>query len=132
MPWDASPGAGFTTGSPWLPLSADHTRVNVAALEQDPRSILHLYRRLIALRAELPFLVSGKIEDLAAENDFLRYRRTDVGERVEVLLNLSHQPATVSVEAGTILLSTYLDKQGELVGGALHLRPAEGVILRLH
>jgi len=131
MPWHSSPNAGFTTGSPWLPLSADHTRVNVAALEQDPQSILHLYRRLIALRAELPLLIGGRIEDLAAENDVLRYRRTDAGERLEVLLNLSHDPATVSVEAGTILLSTYLDNEGESVGGALHLRPAEAVILRL-
>ena len=130
MPWDASPNAGFSSGRPWLPLG-DHARVNVATLEQNSGSILHLYRRLIALRAELPVLVLGKIEDLAAENNVLRYCRIHADERLQVLLNLSHEPATVSVQDGTILLSTFLDREGREAPGTIHLRPAEGVILHL-
>src|SRR6185503_17285360 len=50
MQWDASPNAGFTSGTPWLPLAANYRTANVAAEHDDPASMLTLYRRLIALR----------------------------------------------------------------------------------
>ena len=34
--WDSSPGAGFTTGTPWLAINPDHTEVNAAAQVGDP------------------------------------------------------------------------------------------------
>ncbi len=43
MQWDASHNAGFTTGTPWLPVVKDYARCNVAAERAAPRSILHLY-----------------------------------------------------------------------------------------
>jgi len=130
MLWDGSPNAGFTTGRPWLPLG-DYTHNNVATLEGNATSILHLYRRLIALRDDLPVLIGGEIEDIAAQGNILRYRRTDSGQRLQVLLNLGHEPARVAIEDGTILLSTFLDREGVEVRGAIDLRPAEAVILRL-
>jgi alpha-glucosidase len=77
-------------------------------------------------------LIDGKIEDLAAEGNVLRFRRTGASQRLEVLLNLNHEPAAAAVQQGTIVLSTCLDKEGEPVGGTIHLRPAEAVVLRLH
>src|SRR5262249_22350102 len=59
MPWEPGPGAGFTTGHPWLPLGADADAKNVACLREDPGSILFLYRRLLALRRTTPALVEG-------------------------------------------------------------------------
>lgn len=50
MQWDAGPGAGFTAGTPWLRLNPNYKEINVAAQEKDPSSVLHYYRRLIALR----------------------------------------------------------------------------------
>lgn len=47
MQWDGAAQAGFTTGTPWLPV--DH-RTSVAAQERDPASLLNWYRSLIALR----------------------------------------------------------------------------------
>ena len=32
MPWDTTPNAGFTTGTPWLPLGSDWSERNVAWL----------------------------------------------------------------------------------------------------
>jgi len=58
MPWDNSPNAGFTTGSPWLPMSPDQAH-SVEALVADKRSILNLYRRLIGLRREHAALSVG-------------------------------------------------------------------------
>jgi glycosidase len=51
MQWDASPGGGFTTGAPWLPM-VDPAERNVARQRDDPDSLLNLYRRLIAARRD--------------------------------------------------------------------------------
>ncbi len=52
MQWSSSDGAGFTAGTPWMPVVKNHTRINVAAQEKDPNSILAWYRMLLALRKE--------------------------------------------------------------------------------
>jgi glycosidase len=80
MQWDASPGAGFTTGTPWLPL-VDPAERSVAAQRDDPGSLLSLYRELISLRRSLPagFESNGDVPGVVS------YRR---GDRL-VAVNLS-------------------------------------------
>src|SRR3954463_5469433 len=75
MPWEPGPGAGFTTGTPWLPLPPDAERVNAAAQAKDPRSTLSLYRALIALRRDSPALVDGRQTMLDAGPGVLAYLR---------------------------------------------------------
>ncbi|KRV49579.1 hypothetical protein AQ490_19855 [Wenjunlia vitaminophila] len=72
VPWTSGPKGGFTTGEPWLPLG-DTTR-NVADQRADPDSVLHLTRRLIALKKTL----AGPYEALPAPPDHWRYRRGEV------------------------------------------------------
>ena len=48
--WDGGPGAGFTTGTPWLPLNPNYTRINLAEQRGRADSVYHFYRALIALR----------------------------------------------------------------------------------
>ena len=59
MQWSDGMAAGFTTGAPWLPIADDFSMNNVAALRDDPRSILTLYQRLIELRRAEPALSVG-------------------------------------------------------------------------
>jgi alpha-glucosidase len=54
MQWSAEPHAGFSTVEPWLPVAADFGTHSVARERDDPRSMLTLYRRLIALRRAAP------------------------------------------------------------------------------
>ena len=42
--WDSSPGAGFTTGTPWLAINPDHVEVNAAAQVGEPGSVYEHYR----------------------------------------------------------------------------------------
>ena len=49
MQWDAGKHAGFSTARPWLPLAKDAVR-ECRILDADAKSILSLYRMLIALR----------------------------------------------------------------------------------
>jgi alpha-glucosidase len=133
MQWNAGPYAGFSTSVPWLPLSDDFIHENVVNLEADSGSILSLYKALIDLRRRLPQLVSGAYVPIAAEGDLLVYRRECGGEFVVVALNLGAKPISFASEAigprGEILLSTFLDRQGEKTYGALNLRGDEGVIV---
>ncbi len=71
MQWDASEGAGFTTGTPWLPFAADFARNNVAALKRGPSSLLCLYRALIELRRHHRALSVGAVRVLAVDNNVL-------------------------------------------------------------
>ncbi|MFN8203196.1 MAG: alpha-amylase family glycosyl hydrolase [Solirubrobacteraceae bacterium] len=50
MVWTPGPGAGFTTGTPWLPVHPDAERLAVSVQAGDPASSLELYRALLALR----------------------------------------------------------------------------------
>src|SRR5882724_856972 len=133
MQWDATPYAGFSTATPWLPLSDDFAQENVINLEADTRSILSLYRALINLRKKLPQLMSGDYVPIAAQGDLLLYRRQREGATVVIALNLGAEPVSIASEAagldGEILLSTFLDRQGEKIQGVLDLRGNEGAII---
>ncbi len=133
MQWDASEHAGFSTARPWLPLAGDFVHENVVNLHADAKSILSLYRALIALRTKLPQLVTGTYEPVAAQGDLLLYRRKSEGRAVTIALNLGAEPVSVtssSIALGSnILLSTFLDRESEPIDGALDLRGNEGVIV---
>jgi len=99
MAWDASPHGGFTTGAPWLRANRSYAEVNAAAAEADPDSVFHHYRRLIALRHELPVVVEGDVELLLPDDEqvFAYLRRLD-DTRLLVVANLSGDPARVDVD----------------------------------
>ena len=59
MQWDASPQAGFTTGTPWIAVNPNHVEINAAAAVADPTSVYHHYRRLITLRHSQPVVLHG-------------------------------------------------------------------------
>ncbi|MBX6340831.1 MAG: alpha-amylase, partial [Thermomicrobiaceae bacterium] len=73
MQWEPGPNAGFTTGEPWLPLADDYQTCNVEVEREDPRSMLSLYRRLIALRRAEPALHVGSYAPVPAEGSVLAY-----------------------------------------------------------
>jgi len=133
MQWDATPYAGFSTSAPWLPLPDDFLQENVTNLDADAQSILSLYRDLIALRKRLPHLMAGDYVPIAAEGDLLLYRRQSEENAVVVALNLGAEPVSIASETigldGEILLSTFLDREGEKIDGTLDLRGNEGVIV---
>jgi alpha-glucosidase len=133
MQWDATDNAGFSTVAPWLPLADDFARENVANLEADAQSILHLYKALIGLRRQMPALQSGDYVPVAADGDLLMYRRWRDGSTATIVLNLGGEPVSLESNAkglaGEILLSTLMDRNGEKITGTLDLRGNEGVII---
>ena len=124
MPWDGSPGGGFTSADvmPWLPM-ADHPVRTVAAQRDDPDSPLGLCRRLLALRrAEIGGGVAA-FENLQALDGQWVYR---VGSLV-VAANFTGHPAPGPAAAGQVLLTTAGTRSADWPGV---LGPWEGVITR--
>ena len=135
MPWDDSTNAGFTTGTPWLPVNPDYQTRNVSVLAAEPRSILSLYRRLIALRREHAALRVGRFMTLSADRDLFAFERSDDSVRLLVLLNFAPEQRQVQLPADAdrarVLLSTCMDRESGSAQAELTLRAAEGVILKL-
>ncbi len=91
MPWDGSPGGGFTTGTPWFPFAPGRDSANVAAENADPGSLLARYRQLIRLRHTSAALAKGDVTILtptAGGGAILAYLRSSGEERVLVATNL--------------------------------------------
>ncbi|MEW6278435.1 MAG: alpha-amylase family glycosyl hydrolase, partial [Candidatus Eremiobacterota bacterium] len=108
--WDASPHAGFTTGTPWIAVHPDYPRVNAEAALREPDSVFHHYRKLIALRREHPVLIYGSFQELPApDQEVYRYRRSLEGVEVTVELNFSGREVALAPPAGTLLLGNYPD-----------------------
>lgn len=86
--WDSSKNAGFTTGTPWLPLNPNYKKINVAEQEKDPESVLSYYKKLTALRKNPEYketMVYGDFVPFMADEDRLMafYRK---GEKTLLIL----------------------------------------------
>jgi alpha-glucosidase len=137
MLWVNAPNAGFTApdATPWLPMENDWVAKNAAAQRSDSKSVLTLYRKLLALRRQHDTLHAGAIADVSAEGDVLRYRRVALpdGESTDflVLLNLGTEIATPRCAAGTVVLTTLLDGVGAHVDGEVTIEAGEGLLIAL-
>ena len=136
FPWSGGPGAGFTTGRPWLRLGADSVTRNVAVQRADPDSVLACYRRLLQARREQRSLQDGRIEvvDLA-DPAVLAYRRRGSGAEVLVMVAFDRAGASVRVPAPRsgahwrAVVGTHRDHPAQLAARSTHaLRPYEALV----
>lgn len=137
MLWVDAPNAGFTApnATPWLPLESDWETKNAATQRGDMKSMLTLYRSLLALRRRHDTLHAGAISDVAAEGNVLRYVRRGLpdGESTDfqVLLNLGDEIAMAGCQPGTVVLTTLLDGAGARVDGEVSIEAGEGLLIAL-
>jgi oligo-1,6-glucosidase len=136
MQWDASPEAGFTTGShPWLALNPNYPQINAAQELADPASVYNYVRRLIALRAQSPAFVYGDFTDLdPGDPRVFAYTRTLGSDQFLILENFSSQATTYTLpshlKAAHQLLSDYATPAPEEQTSTLHLQPWESRIYK--
>jgi alpha-glucosidase len=92
MPWRAdAPLAGFSTVEPWLPMDPRHGPMAVDRQENDPASLLHLTRRLIAVRKREPALHIGSLNMLDAPAPLLAFERRSGDDVLTCVFNLGHE-----------------------------------------
>jgi alpha-glucosidase len=131
MQWDASAFAGFSTSSPWLPVSSDYEECNVEKQKRDSGSMLSFYRKLISLRQSENALSTGGYERFASDADVFVYVRSDGVRRFLIALNFGSVEQTIDNVSATLKLSTFLDREGERIAGGLFLRGNEGIVAAL-
>ena len=106
LPWAGErPPFGFShdgaTTEPWLPQPRRWADLTVEAESGDPSSMLSLYRRMLAIRHELPEL-AGEFAWLSSEPDVLAFSR---GGRFICLSNLSQVAVRLPADCSLLLAS---------------------------
>ncbi len=97
-PGRTSPGFGFTSGTPWLPIPEGWGAVAADAQRRDAGSTLALWRAALALRRATPALREGGFRWLEAPDGVLAFERGEV----RCLVNVSAEP--LELPPGELLL----------------------------
>lgn len=126
MQWDDGPQAGFTTGTPWMPVNPNYKEINAASQIQDENSIFSYYKKLIRLRKELPVIRDGVYELILPEDESIfAYSRQNETQQLFVICNfygenISFPYGEVIPEDANLILCNY-----EQAEDSSSLRPYE-------
>jgi len=92
MPWHAgAPQAGFSAGTPWLPIPHVHLSRAVDQQVEEPDSAFARVRRFLHWRRNEPAMREGGLRFLDAPEPILAFLREKDGEGIFCLFNLSTQ-----------------------------------------
>ena len=131
MQWSDDENAGFTTGTPWLKVNENYTKINARQQEEDPDSVLQYYRRLIALRKDPAYkevFTYGEFVPAFEDADkIMAYCRKTDDKTVMVVANFGDTAAELTA-TGTVLLSNGLEN---LDGNVLWLESCGVVVLEV-
>ena len=137
MQWDASPHAGFTTGSnPWMRVNDNYTTINAAAQVDDPNSVYHCWRQVLERRKTLKdIFVYGDFALVDEPNEHVfAYKRTAAGgETALAVCNFSDQDVTWNAGSGIkeVLVSPGGKTLDKVSGGEIALGPCEAIAVLL-
>ena len=131
MQWDDGANAGFTTGEPWISVPKIKPEANTIAEAEDPDSITAYYKKLIALRKELPVIAGGTISfPESDDSDLMIYERSDDNDKLYIVNNLTDKEKSVKIPEdfvnAEVLIGNYEDFKPEAEAA---LRPYEAVVL---
>jgi alpha-glucosidase len=122
MPWrDTDAQAGFSRGTPWLPVPPEHRALAVNRQEADPHSALHGFRTFMHWRKSQPALRWGDIAFVDTAEPVLAFTRRLDGQTVLVVFNLAGTAIDVRLPAELGELRP-LDGHGLLQGKVDHGR----------
>ena len=136
MQWDETDEAGFTTGTPWMPVNPNYKRINAAAQIGDEDSVYNYYRKLISLRKEHPIIVNGDFE-LVGEDDtavfaYLRHWKDQIlwvacnfTDRMQKIVSPSSNHT--EYRKWEVICTNYSPSGDAFEKGQIELRPYEAV-----
>lgn len=137
MQWNGSRNAGFTDGdTTWIKVSPWYVDINAEDAENNPKSVLHYYRKLIELRKSDKAFIYGSYTDLKPRSKKLMFylRESEYGT-LAVLLNFTldnvkfNIPQSNSHMQFKLVTSNYDDSPETLQKTVL--RPYEALVYKL-
>lgn len=134
MQWSDEINAGFTTGTPWLKVNPNYTKINAAAQLDDADSVWHFYQKLIALRKDPAYkqtIVYGTLEPAWEEmhNLMAYYRKDDKTLLVIGNYQRKEQSITLPSPYSQVLLNNYKEVMEE--NGIIRLQSYQVLILEM-
>lgn len=134
MQWDDTPNGGFTKGTPWIPVNDNYKKINVAAQEADPDSILNFYRKLIATRKDHEVVIFGDVNFVDLDDEAIfAYTRVYQDQALLCICNFTDDtqyfkvPQKFEHMMGEVLLNNYSDVCADT---EYTLRPYECILLQ--
>ncbi len=98
MQWDTTSNAGFTSGTPWLPVNDNFKKINVLSENSDPESCLNYFRKMVKVRKDNPVLIYGDYQIIQPEHEQIyAFKRTLDENQMVVLLNFSETEASINL-----------------------------------
>ena len=133
--WDATPNAGFTSGTPWLPVNPNYREINLAAQRADPDSVWNFYRALTALRSNPDYretVVYGATSPyLPSRKNLMAYFRRTEAQTLLVIGNYQGKGQRVRLpgKVKRVLLNNL--KEFDAKGGVFKMRPWQFAVLEM-
>ena len=123
MPWNDEAHAGFSRGTPWLPVPREHLELAVLHQESVPHSVLNGFRAFMHWRKSQPALRWGDIRFFDTPEPVLAFTRSLAGDTVLVVFNLADQSVevTLPVLGKSHRLNGHGLVEGNVDGNQLHL-----------
>ncbi|WP_231710377.1 alpha-amylase family glycosyl hydrolase [Roseibium limicola] len=123
MPWDADAAhAGFTEGTPWLPVPQAHHMVGVSAQSGDGTSVLERTRSFLTWRKQQPPLQKGSIRFVDAPEGMFALLRHFEDRAILCVFNMTSDSTSFTPDIGALTLLS-----GSGFGGTL-----DGATLKIH
>ncbi|MFN2747810.1 alpha,alpha-phosphotrehalase [Bacillus sp. z60-18] len=86
--WNDGENAGFTTGTPWIPVPDNYKHINVEEALRDPDSIFYHYKKLNELRKQYDIITTGDYQLILEDDpDLYAYVRNGENEKLLVINN---------------------------------------------
>ncbi|AJD92162.1 trehalose-6-phosphate hydrolase [Jeotgalibacillus malaysiensis] len=136
--WDDSENAGFTSGTPWIPVAKNYKEHNAKTALEDRNSVFYHYQKLIQLRKDFDILTEGNYELLLADHpSIFAYTRNTENETLLVLNNYYAEETTFDMPEALaekldsftrpdVLIQNYDDVNGD--ASEYTLRPYESIV----
>jgi oligo-1,6-glucosidase/alpha-glucosidase len=126
MLWDTTANAGFTSGTPWLPVADNYKEIAVEKQEQDDYSLMNFYHQIIQLRNENEVLQNGSLEinETLSNGKIFAFYREFQNDKFLIVMNFSKSNQTIETN-GEVLISTYPENEDAF------LKPFEGRVIKL-
>jgi trehalose-6-phosphate hydrolase len=136
--WNSGKHAGFTKGTPWIPIAPNYSEINAEQALEDSDSIFYHYQKLTQLRKEINVITDGDYELISKDDDSVfAYVRKNESEMLVVINNFYGKDTTFTLPkkldidglTNSVLLSNY--KDSAQLSNEVQLRPFESIVYHL-
>lgn len=89
MQWTPDENAGFTSGTPWLKVNANHSEVNTQTEESDKDGVLSFWKKMIRMRKTNEILREGAFKVVYEGSSVYAFERALNGKKILSVCNMT-------------------------------------------